>query len=388
MNALTMPEFLEARYGSPGMKRFSALVTFVFLLPYSASVYMGLSYLFENVFHIDYTQALVIIAVLTAVYLVVGGYTAVTLVDFIQGTIMLFGSLLLVALVLNRAAGFSGAGLAGALERAGGAQTTLPPFSPPAWLGLLSMVILTSVGPLGLPQMVQKFYSIKSEGMIRKAALVCTVFSLVCTLGAYFSGALTRVFYSAEQVKHIGVDNLMPALINDFLPSALTLLILLLILSASMSTLSSLVLVSSSAVAIDLLGGADALGERRSTFLLRLLCAVFVGISLLIALKPLTFIVNMMSISWGTVTGAFIAPYVYGLFWKGATKAGAWAAMLSGALCSLGLSIGLSAWWAAKAGQAFSLGTPWVPFAGAVSMLVPLLVMPAISLFTRASSPT
>ncbi len=308
-----------------------------------------------------------------------------TLVDFIQGTIMIAGSLLLVAFVLNRAAGFNAAGLSGALERVGTVHAAQPPSSPPAWLGLLSLVVLTSVGPLGLPQMVQKFYSIKSERMIPKAAVVCTVFSLVCTFGAYFSGALTRVFYSAEQVKQIGADNLMPTLINDLLPSALTLIILLLILSASMSTLSSLVLVSSSAVAIDLAGGADALGERKSTLLLRFLCALFVGISLLIALKPWTFIVNMMSISWGTVTGAFIAPYLYGLLWKGATKAGAWASMLSGLTCSLGLSIGLSAWWAARTGQAFSLGTPWVPFAGAVSMLVPLLVMPAVSLIFRAA---
>lgn len=387
MNALTMPEFLGARYESTALKRFSAAVIFLFLLPYSASVYMGLSYLFENVLRIDYNQALVAMAALTGIYLVTGGYFAVTLTDFVQGTIMLAGSFLLVIFVVLRSGEAVGSGITGAIDAVRNAQVAQPPNGPPAWLGLLSLVVLTSVGPLGLPQMVQKFYSIKGEPVIRKAAVVSTGFALVCTFGAYFSGAFTRAFYSAAQAKEIGADNLMPALINDFLPAALTIIILLLILSASMSTLSSLVLVSSSAVAIDLVGGEARLGERKSTFLLRLLCAVFVGVSLLIALKPWTFIVNMMALSWGTVTGAFIAPYIYGLFWKKATRAGAWAAMLSGIACSLGLSMGLSAWWSGSVGQSFSLSTPWVPFAGAVSMLLPLAVMPLVSLFTRRPSP-
>ncbi|MDI6830427.1 MAG: sodium:solute symporter family protein [Actinomycetota bacterium] len=386
MNALTMPEFLQARYESAALKRFSAAVIFLFLLPYAASVYMGLSYLFENVLGIDYNQALIAMAALTGIYLVTGGYFAVTLTDFVQGSIMLAGSALLVAFVLSKAGQVSGAGMAGAFDAVRGTQVPQPPNGPPAWLGLLSLVVLTSLGPLGLPQMVQKFYSVKGEPVIRKAAVVSTAFALICTFGAYFSGAFTRVFFSAEKVREIGADNLMPVLINDFLPAALTIMILLLILSASMSTLSSLVLVSSSAVAIDLAGGEQRLGEKRSTMLMRALCALFVAVSLLIALKPWTFIVNMMAISWGTVTGAFIAPYIYGLFWRKATRAGAWAAMLAGMACSLGLSMGLSAWWAGSVGQPFSLSTPWVPFAGAVSMLVPLAVLPAVSSFTRRPS--
>lgn len=386
MNALTMPEFLASRYESEALKKFSAAVIFVFLLPYSASVYTGLSYLFENVLDINYTQALIAMTVLTGLYLVLGGYFAVTLTDFVQGSIMLAGSFLLVFFVVGKAGDITGGGISGILRTVSDTQVSQAPHGPPAWLGLLSLVVLTSVGPLGLPQMVQKFYSIKSEAHIRKATIVSTLFATVCVFGAYFSGALTRVFFSADRVKEVGADNLMPVLINEFLPTALALIILLLILSASMSTLSSLVLVSSSAVAIDMAGGEERLGNRRTTLLLRLLCAAFVGISLLIALKPWTFIVNMMALSWGTVTGAFIAPYIYGLFWEGATRAGAWASMLSGLISSVVLSVGLSAWWARSMDQPFTLSTPWVPFAGAVSMLIPLIVFPMVSMLTRKPS--
>jgi SSS family transporter len=393
LNAMTMPEFLERRYGSPGMKWVAAGVIFVFLMPYTASIYQGLSYLFREVLGINYTQALVGMALLTGLYLVAGGYLAVNLNDFIQGMVMVAGGVLMVVFLGGKAGELvsaSGTGGAGAvLERVNGTAVPVPAFGPPAWLGLASLVLLTSLGPLGMPQMVQKFYAIRGEEHIRRATVVATLFAFACTFCAYFSGALSRAIFTPEQVKAVqgGLDNLMPTLIQQHLPQALALVVMLLVLSASMSTLSSLVLVSSSAVSIDLAGGERRLGPRRATFLMRLLCAVFVGLSLLMALKEWSFIVNLMSLSWGAVAGAFIAPYVYGLFWRRATRAGAWASMLAGLSCAVLLPLALSAWWAHRAGVPFSLKAPWVPFAASISMLLPLSVMPAVSLLTRKPDP-
>ncbi len=379
LGVMTMPELFRHLYGSDLFMKTSALIIFLFLIPYSSSVYMGLSYLFEEVLGIDYSLALSTMALLTGFYIVFGGYLAIALVNFIQGLIMVLGSALLVILVLLKASMLEG-GVSKALEMVRNTPVTQSPFSPPTWLGLLSLVVLTSLGPVGLPQMVQKFYSIKSAESSRRAMVVSTGFALICTFGAYFSGAFTRVFFSPEEVTLLGADNLMPALVNRHLPQALSVLIMLMVLSASMSTLSSLVLISGSSVVVDLMGGEKSLGVKRSAWLLRGLCGLFVIISLFIALRPWSFIVNMMSISWGTITGAFIAPYLYGLFWKRANATGAWASLFAGTACSLGLSIGLSWWWCLRTGKPFSLSTPWIPFAGSVAMLVPMIVFPLASL--------
>ncbi len=388
MNALTMPEFLSARYGSKWMKYAAAAIIFIFLIPYTASIYQGLSYLFTNVLEINYNTALVSMAILTGIYLVLGGYVAVTLTDFVQGIIMVVGAVLLVLFITGKAGDLVGGGLPEIVDAVNANVVANTLHGPPAWLGLLSLVVLTSVGPLGLPQMVQKFYSIKGEEHIKKATVVATVFAFICAFAAYFSGAVTRAIFTAEEVKAIpgGLDNLMPVMIQDYLPTILTIVVMMLILSASMSTLSSLVLVSSSAVTIDMAGGDEKLGPRRATFMMRVLCAVFVAVSLLLALKEWTFIVNMMSLSWGAVAGAFLAPYVYGLFWKKATRAGAWAAMATGLTCAVFLPIILSSWWSGKMGIAFTLKSPWVPFAASVSILAPLLVLPVVSRFTRKPS--
>jgi Na+/proline symporter len=102
---------------------------------------------------------------------------------------------------------------------------------------------------------------------------------------------------------------------------------------------------------------------------MRVLCAVFVGLSLAIAMSKVDVIVNLMVIAWASLAGAFLAPYLYGLFWKRATKAGAFAAMLSG----VGTSVTLFLLW----------GKPSIPIAGAIAMIVPMLVMPVVSLMTQ-----
>jgi len=388
LNAITMPEFLRARYGNTPLQVIAALVVFIFLVPYSASVLMGLSYLFEMTLHISYESALYFLTGLTAIYLVMGGYFAVAVSDFIRGIIEFAGVMIMVYLLAHRPeiGGFVQAtnklladptaapGLAAAKALGTGSWLAV---TAPGWLTLLSLVLITSFGPWSLPQMVQKFYSIRSRSDVTRALVIAGVFALFMAFGAYYSGALTHLYYGpklpAELMSPKGPiwDKIMPHFITTSgLPGVLVMIIVLMVFSASMSSLSSLVLVSSSAIAIDVYGAfVDRhANPKRTMALLRCLCAVFVGCSLYIALKRPVFIVNLMIMSWGSLAGVFLAPYVYGLFWKRTTLGGVYA----------GIAVGLV--------SAFTLFSTWgadgVPLAGAITMFLPLVVVPLVSLIT------
>lgn len=393
LNALTMPEFLAARFDSKFLKIAAALIIFVFLVPYSASVYTGLSLLFKSNLGISYTHAVVLMALFTGVYLVAGGYRALAVTDFLRGIVELVGVVVMVVFLVKLAGGFGAVSTALAAPTASPALLPPKPGAPvpmfPGWVTLLSLVILTSFGPWGMPQMVQKFYSIKSQLDIKRAMIVASIFAAFISFGAYFTGAITHMFYAPDAPKmlvakyaeyHVQKSQALDWLMPDFLtrpeliPSWVAMVILLLVFSASMSSLSSLVLVSSSSIAVDLFGAFKKDPDKRTVMtLMRVLCAVFVAVSLYIALRRIDFIVNLMALSWGALAGAFLAPYCFGLFWKRTTKAGAIAGMLSG-LATMFIIL-----------QVFKApGNPAIPIAGAVSMIVPVIVVPLVSLFTPA----
>ena len=369
LDVMTMPEFLLERFGGRYIKILAAVIIFMFLLPYSASVFKGLGHLFEATFHISYDLALLIMIGITGVYLVLGGYFAITLTDFIQGIIMLAGSLTMVAVLAGKNGGIGGS-IARVMEKY---PLHVPPGKEPPLLLLAALVFMTSFGTWGLPQMVQKFYAVKSEGVIKKAALVTTVFALVIGLSAYFTGSLSHLFYDAVPMVNgkPAFDRLIPDLLTRHLPEPLMAVILLLILSASMSTLSSLVLVSSSAIAIDLYKGHvnPQVSKENSLYMMRFLSALFIIISYFIARYDFAIIITLMSLSWGAVAGSFMAPFLYGLFWKRTTLAGVYAGMLTG----LATSVTLFFYW----------GEAWSPLASSVGMLLPFLVMPLVSLLTK-----
>jgi SSS family solute:Na+ symporter len=366
LNAITMPEFLGRRYQSNALKIVSALIIFVFLVPYSSSVYMGLSYFFESIFGIPYVYALFFMAVITAVYLTMGGYFAVTLTDFIQGLVMIVGVIVMLVFIVGS-------------PQVGGLSNIIPalsaidpklvaPVGPAGLIPLASLVILTSLGPWGLPQMTQKFYAVKNEKVISTASYVTFFFALLIAFGAYFTGSLSHLFYDSLDQVGGNIDKLMPAIISQSVPPSLALIILLLVLSASMSTLASLVLVSSSAVAVDMVTAIKPNADRKKMmFLMRILCVVFIGFSLYLALKP-NVILNLMALSWGTVAGSFLAPYLYGLFSRKVTTAGAWAGLITGFTVSVVFT---------------SIYPQYTTEISALSMLVPLVVVPAVSAVTE-----
>ncbi len=374
LDVMTMPEFLQERFGAKYIKIVTTIIIFVFLLPYSASVFKGLGHLFEANFGISYDIALLIMIAITGIYLVLGGYFAITLTDFIQGLIMIIGALAMTSVLISKAGGLSNT-IVMAIDNY---HQHIPSEKQPSVLLLISLVFMTSFGTWGLPQMVQKFYAVKDERVIKKAAIATAIFALIITFSAYFSGALTHIFFSAPITNADGkvdFDRLIPSLLTSQLPSFLMALILLLVLSASMSTLASLVLVSASSVAIDMYKGHinPNISTKGSLLLMRILSGVFVIVSFFIARYRIAVIVTLMSLSWGAVAGSFMAPYFYALYWKRATRIGIWSGILSGLLIVI-ISF-------------FILGLEGydknAPIIASIAMIVPFIVIPIVSLITN-----
>ncbi|MEX1306938.1 MAG: sodium/solute symporter [Eubacteriales bacterium] len=375
LDVSTMPEFFESRYGSKAMKILAAILIFIFLVPYSASVYQGLSYLFEEVFGIPFIYCVIGMAVLTAGYLVAGGYMATALSDFIQGIIMLAGVGLVIFFVIKNP---NVGGLAAGFEKLSAIDPKLTAaVGPPGWWPLLSLVILTSLGSWALPQMVHKFYAIKDEKAIIRGTVISTAFALIIAGGAYFIGVFGRLFLVDgvpvdPTTGAANFDMIMPQMLDTALAhsSVLIGIIVVLVLSASMSTLSSLVLVSSSAISIDLIGAVNPkVTKEKTQVTMRWLCLVFVVLSVVLALGKFTTIITLMSLSWGTISGAFLGPFLFGLYMKRTTKIGAWAGLIVG----LGTALVLNLFFPAITS----------PMAGTFAMAASLVFTPLVSFMTK-----
>lgn len=396
LGARTMPEFFEKRYESKYIKLFAALTIFVFLLPYSASVYQGMGYIFEAALGIDSMWCILILAALTAAYLFLGGYFATTITDFIQGLIMIVGIVVTVFMLLDLPQMNWGEGL-GALF-ADPDLTLIPnPVTPEGGtfldnqlFNIIILVCLTSFGMWGMPQSIHKFYAIKDKAAIRKGAVISTVFSAIVGCGAYFMGSMITRFVS--EVPDGNFDRLVPTMLVENLPSALLGLIIVLLFSASMSTLAALSLSSSSTVTVDFYKGyvRKTAPESNLNILIRVLCLVFVAVSAVLAIVEIDAIVSMMSLSWGAIAGCFMGPYVYGLYSKKANKAGAYASIIFSLLLTFALIVGLG-YFSLRSdgldpafGEAFKAGIGQSPFIGVVTMAASMIVTPVASLiFSR-----
>ena len=340
-------------------------------------------------FGIPYQYCAIIMAVLTAIYVILGGYRATAMNDFVQGIIMLFGICAVIAAVLA-----SKGGLVEAMQAMAAIPSDTNPavngefasiFGPDPW-SLLGVIILTSLGTWGLPQMVGKFYSINDESAIRRGTIISTIFALIVAGGCYFLGGFGRLFGTPPTLANgnLDFDAIVPGMLSA-MPDVIIALVVLLVLSASMSTLAGLVLTSSSTMTLDLIyrdkqsetgeveGGKinEAVAkkiEQRKVLILRVLIVFFIAISLLIALNPPTFIAQLMGVSWGALAGAFLAPFMLGLYWKGVTRASVWVCFVWG----VGLTL-----------ANMMLGNPISPInCGAIAMVGGIVVVLIVSLIT------
>lgn len=381
LSSATMPQFFEKRFASPALKTAASAVIFVFMIPYTASLYNGLSRLFGMAFDIDYSICVIVMAVLTGIYVIAGGYMATAINDFIQGIIMIVGIIAVIAAVLNGQGGFMEA-LDKLAQVSDPAVSSTPgvfaSFFGPDPLNLLGVVLLTSLGTWGLPQMVQKFYAIKSEQSISKGLVISTIFAAIVAGGCYFLGGFGRLFADRVDVAAQGYDAVIPAMLSGLSPLLISVVVIL-VLSASMSTLSSLVLTSSSTLTLDFIKGrlVKEMDERKQLLVMRALIVVFILISVVLAIiqyaSNVTFIAQLMGVSWGAMAGAFLAPFLYGLYWKRTTPAAVWVCLIFSTLVML-------------ANIFFKQSFPELlrsPInAGAFCMLAGLILVPVVSLLT------
>ncbi|MGN0722200.1 MAG: sodium:solute symporter [Anaerovoracaceae bacterium] len=381
LDSATMPQFFGRRFNSKALKLCASLIIFVFLIPYTASLYNGLSRLFGMAFSIDYSVCIILMAVLTAVYVIAGGYMATAINDFIQGMIMLAGIVAVIAAVLVSKGGFMEAYQSLAQvsdETVSSTPGVFASFFGPDPLNLMFVVILTSLGTWGLPQMVQKFYAIKDESAIQKGTIISTLFALVIAGGCYFLGGFGRLFSDKIDIAANGYDSVIPTMLESLSPMLIALVVIL-VLSASMSTLSSLVIASSSTLTIDFIKDniVKNMSEKKQVAVIRGFIVVFIAISAVIALvqykSSVTFIAQLMGLSWGALAGSFLAPFLYSLYWKKTTAAACWVSFIWG--CGLTF-INMFARTSLPAIMQSPINM------GAIAMLGGLIIVPIVSLVT------
>ena len=367
----TMSEYLDKRYQSPGLKLISTIVIFIFLIPYSAAVFMGLSYLFEISLGVPYVWVLVAMGFFTAIYIVLGGYKSMAMIDMVFGIIMTASVLLLFYFTLQKGGGIPN--ITASLKQI---EPKLISFvGPPGWWPLFALVFLTSIAPFAMPQLVQKFYAIRDRKSVNIGAVASTIFAVLIGGVAYFMGSTTRVFISPDSAPQIfsagkpNFDQLMPELLTNVMPSSISVIILLLILSASMSTLASLVLISASSFTKDFWAAYinKKMSDKGITGMMRIMSAFFVLLAVLFAAVELDVIVEILGISWGAMGAFFLGPFVWGLYSKRVNKVGAIVSGVGG----LSLCLGLYFWGMSS------------PEAGTIGMLASLLLKPLVSLMIK-----
>lgn len=391
LSAKTMPEFFEKRYNSQTLKLISAVIIFLFLIPYSASVYNGLSSLFGIVFGIPGWAIMVALAVLTALYLFFGGYFATALSDFIQGIIMLIGVVAMVFCFMNH-------------DNIQWNLTTLVESSELGWftfsssntglygntVSLLSLILLTSFGVWALPQTVHKYYAVRDDKAIMQGTVVSTLFALIIGFGAYFTGALSAFF---PELSGVGADNIIPNMMKIVIPTGLIGVIAVLILSASMSTLSSVSLASASVIAVDIYKGkiAPEASDKKVNWTMKILCLVFVAISVILAVLneyfQISAIAYLMGLSWGVLAGCFMGPYVLGILWKKVSVPAVWSSIIGSLVLTVALIFVFGYdknEWVCSFATALQSGISCSPMIGVICMAYSVVVTIVVSLFTKA----
>ena len=363
LEANTFPEFLGNRFQSNSIKIFIALIIFLFMPLYSSVVLISGARFLQEVMGINYGIALTVFAAVVACYVIFGGLKGVMYVDALMGSIMLFGMLALLGMCYWKLGGITSAHQAltdmaplvaermpaeAALGHRG--WTVMPAFNSVWWWTLVSSLMLgVGIGALAQPQLAVRFMTVKSGRELNRAVLVGSIFILGTVGSAYMVGALSNVFfyYSGKGIAD-GIsgklaieaaggnpDIIIPLFIRLALPGVLLYIFSLTLLSAAMSTLSSLFHVTGSAIGHDLCSNISA-SRKDSTFITRAgVCFGIIMSVILGFLLPPGIIARGTAIFFGVCAASFLPAYVAALYWPRATRAGVWASIITGVIASL-----------------------------------------------------
>ena len=357
LDAKTFPEFIGKRFQSEKMKVFIAAVIFCFLPLYSSVVLISGARFLQEVMGLPYNAVLLIFAAVVAVYVIFGGLKGVMYVDALIGSIMVGGMLTLLILCYVKLGGVveahrsltdmaplvqSRLPLEYSLGHRG--WTVMPEFNSVWWWTLVSSLMLgVGIGALAQPQLAVRFMTVKSDRELNRAVMVGSFF-ILCTAGAaYMIGALSNVFFFhtdkgifenqsllAIEAAKGNPDLIIPIFIREALPPVVLYIFALTMLSAAMSTLSSLFHVSGSSIGHDICGKLNRNGD--SAALTRSGVCIGIILSLIFAfILPPGIVARGTAIFFGVCAAAFLPAYTAALYWKRATRAGVWAAIAVGA---------------------------------------------------------
>lgn len=328
LGALTLPDFFRERYQSRFLHVWTAALTIVFMTVYLVSVFMGVGYIFNVTMNLSFEMSLLITAVIVGFYLAVGGTVACVWNDFIQGTVMAAGTLFLTAMVILRNGGIGN--ITQGLAQIDPGLVS----SPGVWgfWGLFSYVMVTSIGPWGLPQSLTRFYMMKNPKVARWGMIFATLFCIAMTTCSYFNGASARYMFTVNDITvpltasgAPDYDIVIPRLILLVLPAFIGAIYLSAVIAASQSTADAVILMASFGLARDIyhkLVNPEATDERVLFLSKFATAAVTLGGLVMAYFRP-KMILDMAMIAWACLSAAIMAPFLYGIFMKKATRTAA-----------------------------------------------------------------
>ena len=349
-NSLTLPEFFENRFRDKKriLLLISSIVIVIFFLVYTASALAAGGKLFNSVFGLDYHIALAIGAAVILIYTFMGGFMAVCTTDFIQGTLMLIG-LLIVPIVAYALMDGNIISLLNQSGVEGGADGYLNFFSNGtrsySAVEIISQ-LAWGLGYCGMPHILTRFMAIRSEKELKKSRVIAIIWVVIslgaaCVIGvfgrAYLYSGSNPVLLDAASTENIFIEMIIKIFTQDLALPFIGGLFLCGILAAIMSTADSQLLVTASSVSEDLYHNFVSKDADSGKILKisRITVLVVAVLAFLIAWDPNSSIMGLVSNAWAGLGSAFGPIVLLSLFWKRTNLAGAVAGIISGGLSSV-----------------------------------------------------
>lgn len=353
LKSLTFPDFLAHRFDSKFLKIVSGLIIFLGMTLYSSVVLIGAARFMETSLSVNFQIALLILSIIIAAYVFYGGIKGVMYTDALQGTIMFCGMIFLLFFIFWQLGGVVQANTAltnmaplypkEAIAQGGTGWTSFPKFGSPFWWYLVSTLIMgVGIGTIAQPQLIVRFMTVKSDKELNRSVLIGGIFIAVMPVTAYVVGSLSNVYFyqklgkTAVEVVGGNIDKIIPTFINMALPEWFVYIFLLTLLAAAMSTLSALYHTQGTALGSDVIGSIKKLNNDSLVSTTKIGILIAVVISLILGyILPSSIIALGTSLFMGICAAAFLPLYIASIYWKGTTRAGAIAGLLSGLFTSM-----------------------------------------------------
>lgn len=325
--AITLIDFLKARYNSNAIVLLSAVAIIVFLFAAMTAQWVGGARLIESLTGLNYRAALIIFAVAVLLYVIIGGFAAVALTDALQGTVMVIGTVVLLVAVVIEGDGVSSIMTTLVAENPdfvspfGAAGNLTPLYVSTFW-------ILIGIGVIGLPQIAVRAMSYKDSKGMHRAIMIGTIGIATVMFGMHLIGVFGRAVMPGIDIG----DKVMPTLTLEVLPPILAGVVLAAPMAAIMSTVNALLILVSSTVIKDVyLNFIKPTAQDAEIKRLSFIVTTVVGVSVvLFALNPPEFLIWINLFAFGGLEASFLWAVVLGLYWKKANKYGAFASMATG----------------------------------------------------------